>query len=228
MQIFRNLLISLGFTLSLTTPAQAQVTHDQVRALVEALRLAAPQTGIADDGLYSDWQIKPENIPRWSRSCIGQELSVAEFEASPDTARTIVGCVMQDVLNEAYDDSGNNETIAVRRAASWWMTGDPNRYNSGDTAIYTQRVFDFYQQQRGSLAAPSATASTAPASAPAVSPAPPLFDRYMQAGYSATDARDYDTALLHFRRALDERPNDPYARQAIENVERYRSGNDAP
>jgi hypothetical protein len=47
----------------------------------------------------------------------------------------------------------------------------------------------------------------------------------MQAGYRATNQRDYDTALLYFRRALDERPNDPYARQAIQNVERYMSGN---
>ncbi|HEY9663291.1 MAG TPA: hypothetical protein V6C65_33000, partial [Allocoleopsis sp.] len=48
-------------------------------------------------------------------------------------------------------------------------------------------------------------------------------DRYMAAGYEATQQRNYETALLYFRRALDERPNDSYAQQAIQNVERYRS-----
>ena len=45
-------------------PAQAQLSEARVAAFVEALRQAAPQTGRADDGLYSDWKIKPANIPR--------------------------------------------------------------------------------------------------------------------------------------------------------------------
>jgi len=49
----------------------------------------------------------------------------------------------------------------------------------------------------------------------------PLFDRYMQAGYAATNRRDHQTALIYFKRALDERPDDPYATQAIRNVEGY-------
>ena len=47
-------------------PVRAQ-TDAQVAALVEAFRLAAPDTGTENDGLYSDWQIKPENIISWSR-----------------------------------------------------------------------------------------------------------------------------------------------------------------
>ena len=229
MRRLSKLLIYLGVSLTLgVLPAQAQ-SQRQVAALVEALRQAAPQTGTADDGLYSEWQIKPENIPRWSRSCTGRALTPTQFEASPATARSILICVMQDVLEEEYDNSGNNEAVAIRRAASWWMTGDPSRYGQGDTASYTQRVLGFYQQQLGSTtAAPTAAAPTATpaAAAPTRAPQiPPLFDRYMQAGYRATNQRDYDTALLYFRRALDERPNDPYARQAIQNVERYMSGN---
>ncbi|WP_416669216.1 hypothetical protein [Egbenema bharatensis] len=45
----------------------------------------------------------------------------------------------------------------------------------------------------------------------------------MAAGYEATEQRDYETALIYFQRALDERPNDPYAQQAIQNVEQYRT-----
>ncbi|MEQ8995190.1 MAG: hypothetical protein RID53_01650 [Coleofasciculus sp. B1-GNL1-01] len=126
--------------------ANNAISDTKVAALVEALRRAAPQTGIENDGLYSDWQIKPENIPRWSNQCIGEELTPADFAASPATARTILVCVMGDVFNEQYEASGNNETVAVQRAAAWWMTGDPQQYNQGSTADYTQRVLNFYRQ----------------------------------------------------------------------------------
>lgn len=47
------------------------------------------------------------------------------------------------------------------------------------------------------------------------------YDRYMRIGYSATENQDYQTALINFRRALQKRPNDPYASQAIRNIRTY-------
>ncbi len=135
-----------AFTLA-TTVALAQASAVKLPALVEALRLAAPQTGTANDGLYTDWQIKPDNIPRWSRLCIGEEMTPAQFEANEAKAREVLACVMKDVVEEEYPNSGNDEAIAVRRAAAWWMTGDPNQYNQGEFATYTQKVLQFYQQQ---------------------------------------------------------------------------------
>ncbi|CAD5964855.1 hypothetical protein PCC9214_03426 [Planktothrix tepida] len=137
-----------GLLLVWTVPVFAQVSNTQVQALVEALRLAAPQTGTPNDGLYSAWQIKPENIPRWSKLCIGEEMTPAQFEADQTKAKQVLGCVMGDVLKEEYPKSQNNEAIAIRRAAAWWMTGDPNQYNQGQTATYTQKVLQFYEQQR--------------------------------------------------------------------------------
>jgi len=144
----RSVLGLMATVLLWATPVLAQVSDAQVRALVEALRQAAPQTGTADDGLYSDWQIKPENIPRWSRLCIGEELTPAQFEADDAKARQVLGCVMKDILEEEYANSGNDEMVAVRRAAAWWMTGDPNRYDAPQTADYTQEVLQYYRQQR--------------------------------------------------------------------------------
>ncbi|MCY7405856.1 MAG: hypothetical protein LH631_00350 [Alkalinema sp. CAN_BIN05] len=46
-----------------------------------------------------------------------------------------------------------------------------------------------------------------------------VYDRYMQAGYQANEKKDSSKALLFFRRALDERPNDNYATTAIQNTE---------
>jgi hypothetical protein len=120
----------------------------QVTALVEALRQAAPRSDKSSEGLYSDWQVKAENIPRWSQQCIGKELTPTQFQESPVTARGILVCVMRDVLREQYTASNNKESLAVQRAASWWMTGDPNQYNSGATASYTAKVLDFYRQSR--------------------------------------------------------------------------------
>jgi TolA-binding protein len=211
--------IAIGTSIGML-PAHAQ-SDQQVRSLVEALRLAAPQTGNPNNGLYSEWQIQAQNIPRWSEACTGRMLSPQEFEADLAATRSILVCVMRDVLQEEYRNSGNSEAIAVRRAAAWWMTGDPSRYDAGETAAYTQRVLGFYQRQAGAAAAtgqpdPSNQGSPAPAQSTP-------YDRYMQAGYTAVQQRNYEAALLHFQRALDERPDDTYAQQAIQNVERYQN-----
>jgi hypothetical protein len=130
-----------------TMPVQAQVSDTQVGRLVEALRLAAQQRAPGNNGLVSEWQILPGNIPSWSKRCAGEELTIRQFESNTDRTRQIVACVMRDVLRDQYQASGSNETLAVRRAASWWMTGNPNQYNNGSTAAYTQNVLSFYQQQ---------------------------------------------------------------------------------
>jgi hypothetical protein len=138
----------LTTSLLLEMPVRAQITDAKVNSLVEALRLAAPDTGMEDDGLYSEWQIKPDNIPRWSRLCIDQELTPSEFEGNEAQAREVLACVMSDVLKEEYEASGNDESLAVRRAAAWWMAGDPEQYNSEKISDYTQEVLQHYQQQQ--------------------------------------------------------------------------------
>jgi len=47
------------------------------------------------------------------------------------------------------------------------------------------------------------------------------YDRYMKAGYEASESKDYQAALENFKKALEERPNDIYAQQAIHNIEAY-------
>ena len=136
-------------------PVQAQVTDTQVGKLVEALRQAAQQRAPGNNGLVSEWQILPGNIPRWSRQCTGQELTIRQFESNTARARQILVCVMRDVLRDQYKASGNNETLAVRRTASWWLTGNPNQYNSGSTATYAQNVLSFYQKQGSQAQQPS-------------------------------------------------------------------------
>jgi len=119
-----------------------------VAAMVEALRLAAPKTNNPNDGLYSDWQVKPETLQGWSKQCLGRTLTPTQFDRSPVTARGIVSCVVQSELNQQLRATRNNETQAVRNVACWWMTGQYNGCTSGPTASYVQQVTRSYQQLR--------------------------------------------------------------------------------
>ncbi len=143
--LLSSLIISLG--LQTLPAAAAAVTDAQVSALVEALRQAAPpQT--ANDGMYSQWQVLPGNISRWAKFCTKQDLTPQQFEADATKAKSIVTCIVGDLLRDEYKASGNNETAAVRRAACWWMTGESAACKTGATATFADKVVSVYQQQR--------------------------------------------------------------------------------
>jgi hypothetical protein len=133
---------------------QAAISDEQVAALVEALRLAAPKSG----NLYSDWQIKAANISNWSQRCLGRSLTTSEFEADLEIARAILECKMGHVLREQYELSEYNEAVAVQRTAAWWMTGVAEQYQSSNIANYTQKVLNLYYQELKNIS-PAATKS---------------------------------------------------------------------
>jgi hypothetical protein len=122
---------------------QGQLSTIKVEALVEALRLAAPAVR-ADSGLYSDWQIKPDNIGRWTTRCLNQQLTPEQFAADTVLARQTIACVMGPVLREQFVASNGNEVVAIQRAAAWWLNGDPEPYRRGDTSAYTLKVLEAY------------------------------------------------------------------------------------
>jgi hypothetical protein len=96
-----GVVVSLGMS-PLLAQAQQQVSDAQVGALVEALRLAAPKTNVVNDGLYSGWQVKPETLKGWSKFCLKKELTPAQFENNPATARQVVSCITRRELNKQY------------------------------------------------------------------------------------------------------------------------------
>ncbi len=142
-----GMIVSLGL-LPLVAQAQKQGFDSQVAAMVEALRLAAPKTGTANDGLYSQWQVKPETLRGWSRYCLKKEVTPTQFENDPQLARQVVSCITRRELKNQLAVTGNNEIPAVRRVACWWMTGNYTGCNSGFTATYVQKVVSYYQKQR--------------------------------------------------------------------------------
>jgi hypothetical protein len=98
--------------------------------------------------MYSQWQVLPNNISRWAKFCTKQALTPQQFEADATKAKSIVTCIVGDLLRDEYKASSNNELTAVRRAACWWMTGDSAACKSGATATYADKVISVYQQQR--------------------------------------------------------------------------------
>lgn len=50
------------------------------------------------------------------------------------------------------------------------------------------------------------------------------YDVWMRIGYKAYDKKDYNTALINFKRALKLRPNDIYATRAIQNTQKRLTG----
>lgn len=209
MQFFKTLVARSGAIVALgliAAPVSAQMTDTQVNRIVEALRQASKPTQPVT-GLYSDWQVKPENITRWSKACSGKELSPQEFQANASAARSIVTCIVRDVLKQEAKTVGTNETAAVERVAAWWMTGDPAQFNAPGISAYVQRALKAYR---------TTSAPTASAEKPASSKS--FYDRYMAAGRNAAQRKDEKTARLYFQRALDERPQDPSALQAMRNL----------
>jgi hypothetical protein len=149
----RKLLLISGLVFSFTmspllAQAKQQVSNAQVAAMVEALRLAAPQTGKVNDGLYSNWQVKPETLKGWSRNCLKKEVTPTEFENNQAIARQVISCIVRRELNQQFHATNNNEIAAVRSTSCWWMTGNYTGCNSGFTATYVQKVVGLYQQQR--------------------------------------------------------------------------------
>jgi hypothetical protein len=155
--LLNGVIVSFGL---LPLLAQAQqpvpVSDAQVAAMVEALRQAAPQTKNPNDGYYSEWQVKPETLKGWSRTCLKRELTPKQFENNPAIARQVVSCITRRELSNQFRATNNNEIASVRGAACWWMTGSYTGCNKGFTAEYVQKVVRFYQQQRSK---PTATQS---------------------------------------------------------------------
>jgi Domain of Unknown Function (DUF928) len=70
------------------------------------------------------------------------------------------------------------------------------------------------------LISPALAQSSFP-SPPLLAQTKPQYDQLMRQGYSATAKRDFQNALIYFRRAERLRPSDRYATMAIRNVSLY-------
>jgi hypothetical protein len=84
-------------------------------------------------------QVMPDNIPSWSREALGYQITDNQFLNSPDLQLKIIDYKLNQYYQQAIAASGGNLDIAVRRVASAWYSGNPNKYNS-TTPEYTNGV----------------------------------------------------------------------------------------
>lgn len=134
----------LAYLLSGTVMANGP--EPQTTALVEALRRAAPDT--TDPALYSDWRMRPTTIAAWTKRCTGVAIPAEELASNPVLAREIVTCVMGPALARELVASGGEEELAIRRAAAWWMLGDPEQHSAPTIATWMNRLLGHYRQLR--------------------------------------------------------------------------------
>jgi hypothetical protein len=140
-------------------PAQAQTADGQAGRISEAIKQIALQRG-KNPGFYSDWQVKGEKIPLWSKQCLGRDLTPQQFESNASTAGGVVTCVLREMIRQEAKFIGKDESLVVRRVAAWWATGDAAQYNSPGVATYTQQVLRVYRG--GTVVATEPPTPTAP------------------------------------------------------------------
>jgi len=114
---------------------------------------------VSGSGAMGLGQVMPENLPQWSREILGREVTAAEFLRDPALQIAIIDGKLQQYWQVATWQAGGNTDEAVRRVASWWYCGNPNKfadttpqYWRGDRypsiAEYTQAVLDRFNAQR--------------------------------------------------------------------------------
>ena len=85
-------------------------------------------------------QVMPENVPSWTAKHYGQRLTPNQYRYN----RAAQDAVVHGQLQEYYDaeiKAGRSEALAVRRAASAWYSGDPNRYDNNRVQTYKGRRY---------------------------------------------------------------------------------------
>ncbi len=148
-RLIRSVLGAMVLT-AIATPALAQTRDnmqefERANRVAEALRRVTLQGNTRNPGYYSDWQVKGDRIPLWSQQCLGRGLTPEQFEADQAAATAIVTCIVQDMMRMEIRSAGNDEALAIRRLAAWWVTGDPEQYDTNVVSDYTKRVLSVYQ-----------------------------------------------------------------------------------
>ncbi|MEK7625578.1 MAG: hypothetical protein AAB467_04515 [Patescibacteria group bacterium] len=104
----------------------------------------AAQNAIGASGFT---QIMPDNIPEWSRQCLGREISVAEFRASSTWQKLITSC-----KEGRYWDQYHNACAVL----ACWHSGKPNYLSKGGdgsitTEEYVRKTILFLRDKRPEL-----------------------------------------------------------------------------
>ncbi|MEC4984592.1 MAG: ARC6/PARC6 family protein, partial [Oscillatoria sp. PMC 1076.18] len=142
-----------------------------------------------------------ENTPSPSRTTVARENN-SRPSITPQTRTSSA--------TETNSEENNNPPVTVTRETNTGRDTTRSRNSSTSATRDTAAV---------NITPTTPTPSPTPTRRPSLD-GNTLYDRYMQAAYDASDQRNYQTALLYFQRALDERPGDSFAQQEVTNLQR--------
>jgi hypothetical protein len=168
---------SLASLIGLPAMAQSGAELERATRVSEALRQISVRGQTRSPGYYSDWQVKGDRIPLWSKQCLGRSITPEEFDSNQATAGTIVSCIVRDMMKLEIRTARNDEALAVQRVSAWWVTGDPNQFQAQGVAPYTKQVLLAYQGiapgSMGSVTPNPIAVTPTPIPQPAVTPVVP-------------------------------------------------------
>lgn len=123
-------------------PASALSEARDGAALAELMQRIIGQESAGDPGAINPdsgalglGQVMPENLPTWSREAIGREVSVQEFLEYPELQKQIIHFKLNQYWQAAIVKT-SDPTVACRRVASTWYSGNPSLYNDMTPQVF--------------------------------------------------------------------------------------------
>lgn len=89
-----------------------------------------------DSGALGYGQVMPFNLYSWTTEALGKSLTKEEFLNNPDAQIKVIDHKIKQYLDRELKMTGGNLELAVRRVASTWYSGRPERYNDTSPQRY--------------------------------------------------------------------------------------------
>jgi hypothetical protein len=91
-------------------------------------------------------QVLPSNIPTWTQEAFGQELTVEQFQNSPDAQFYTIRYKLFDYYRRAIAASSGDLYLAVRRVGAQWYSGQADLLESTKPVATGPTIRDYTLQ----------------------------------------------------------------------------------
>ncbi|NJN63155.1 MAG: lytic transglycosylase domain-containing protein [Coleofasciculaceae cyanobacterium RL_1_1] len=91
-----------------------------------------------DSGAIGLGQVMPENVPSWTKQCLGRELTPAEFQQDARAQNEVIDCKLEQYWKTAKSRTTEEK---VRDVAAIWYAGNAASKNSTAPQPYGNNVY---------------------------------------------------------------------------------------
>lgn len=95
-----------------------------------------------DSGAIGLGQVMPENVPTWTKQCLGRELTPAEFQKDARAQNDVIDCKLEQYWKTAKSHTTDEK---VRDVAAIWYAGNAAAKNSTAPQPYGNNVYPSIQ-----------------------------------------------------------------------------------